>query len=278
MPRFDRPARRSSRPKAISARQVVVAPRPAVARAPRAAGQVGEGPLEAEARAAHGHVDQPQPGVGGQRLARGAHQLRRPRGAPRPTRGRGDDATVCPAGRAVPEVALPALDPGQAVGVAGSKPRAHVVPAGRRRAPTGPGSRAGRSAGAMVGLRAPGDAPVGALHADAARRTRRGCGSTRRRRRRWRWCTSPPATAAALPPDEPPVGALGLPRVAGDAVELGDADVEPAELAGRRLARRARPRPPRAARPWCECGRQTRSANTRDASVRRPARRPARAP
>ena len=55
--------------------------------------------------------------------------------------------------------------------------------------------------------------------------------------------TSPPATAAAEPPDEPPGGAGRVPRVAGDAVQRGDADVEAAELAMPWSGRRGR-RPP----------------------------------
>ena len=48
--------------------------------------------------------------------------------------------------------------------------------------------------------------------------------------------TRPPATAVALPPDEPPADLDGSPRVAGHTVKATDADIQAPELARRGLA------------------------------------------
>ena len=133
-----------------------------------------------------------------------------------------------------PEAGLPSLDPGQAVGVVGVVPVAHVVPA--RRVAHRPADAAdGDGVGDLVDERALGDAPVVRLQAEHAREAGRdadgpaavtprrdGKQPSRHRRRR----------AARRPARR----ALEVPGVAGGAVQAGVGDVDAAELAGRRLA------------------------------------------
>ena len=138
---------------------------------------------------------------------------------------------------------------------------------GRRRAPSGPGCRARRCwAACRRGGR--GGCARTCPSCRAGRCSRQGCGSSRRRRRPRRGSPGRPTTAADEPRRRAADGPAVLPRVVGDAVELGDADVEAAEL-----ARRGEPTgtaPPRSMQPSGRggtCGPPTRSLNTSDASV-----------
>ncbi len=206
-----------SRPKAISAlrssRQAGHG-----RRAPAQPREVADGPLEARARAVPtGTSTSTRPASCAELLAGLPDAAPRPRAGPLQRRAWAR-ATDPPAPQVVgAEVALPALDAGQRVRVAGVVARRPRRTSGPRRAPSAPGSRARPSSGrCRCGARGGCARPCPSCR--AGHRTRRGCGSSRRRRLPMAMVTSPPATAADAARRRAAGGAAVLPRVVGDAV------------------------------------------------------------
>ena len=132
------------------------------------------------------------------------------------------------------EPGLPAAGRRQARRVVGVRRRRTRRSSGPRRAPSGTGCRARRCSGRMYACGLARDAAERALHAeqpgvagrdaDRAAAVATGGQADQAAGDRGRRAARRAADGAAV-----------APRVVGDAVELGDADVEAAELAGRRL-------------------------------------------
>ena len=214
--------------------EVVVAVRVAVPELPGQADQVGHGPLEAALGQLDHDVDPGEAGVGDEGLGRLQHHASPP-GAPRWPRPRSIEITARLPARS--KESRPASQPstrGRLRVSRGSNPlqTSNQRAVSRTERDTQPDHHGQRR---LEGARAPGDAPVGRLEPEQAGEPGRDADRA-----------APVAPAGdgeqatghggRRPPRGAARGALGIPRVAGGAVQLGAGAVDPAELRGGGLA------------------------------------------
>ena len=161
--------------------------------------EVGHGPFEQRRGERHDDVDARQAGVGDERFGGRPSTSAATSGCTTATpEVDGDHGALAPQLLAVaPEARLPSLDAGQAMGVVGVVPVAHVEPT-RRVAYRAADAAERHGVGDLVDEWCPlRDAPVVRLQAEHPREVRRGCGSTLPRHLPRRW-------AGARPPPPPP--------------------------------------------------------------------------